>query len=712
MIKDFTPARSSLASGVVVKQHLLERNKYPQPEVTQSLYDYSGSIYTINKWNPEISQSVQISRNIVIPTGGAGGSVNQYNSLDTNPYYLDNVYGVTQSWQETIVIPSGVVTQTQSSQYEFYNGEYSGSEFIVEDGELNTECDIYKNPSTQDILYHISGNFNSSFQGFLNQQEFIQGPGEIHIWWQKTIVSQEKEYAPGYFDYIWSPAALTISKLALNGLNLEDYIPNALEYILQTAYVSGDVTLSGWTPSYTPSYNLGNLDLKVSTIQEVYTSFSGTGYYIVQLLPNPYNIIVLTDQAEGTVAIANKSSVVSVLEPYVPVGFYNSDCNPIINNTIINRLSQWYEQVDYNTNQSTPVNFQQIISGTAYPAAVQDSNYTSYQYSGIRYWGSKNTTDDFNSALTVTSSIVQTYQNDNIGITTLGYPSVNNFDTGIYEFAWGGGTYPEIAGGGAVKLSQILNVGSTSSVGIISPLTDYFASVVEQDLIPNSLPQFTQYTTTANIPNTARVMTTDFGVPTISNYMISSDTGATITAGFGGNSTLTFANSASRVTTNTSGYYITGSTIANTVMATEISNSLVSGDRWFVTLYQDLPNPVQGNLIPLNSGSINNYSVITTGSYNNPVLYNGVFEISTSVPTGTPTLYLYNDLPTNSGGFGNGGYGMLIWKAITDGTFVLFNGATLSGVGKGNLITSTASPTIKNNLTYITQEYGTNPKNQ
>ena len=61
--------------------------------------------------------------------------------------------------------------------------------------------------------------------------------------------------------------------------------------------------------------------------------------------------------------------------------------------------------------------------------------------------------------------------------------------------------------------------------------------------------------------------------------------------------------------------------------------------------------------------------------------------------------------------FGDGGYGMLIWKAIVDGTFVLFNGSTLSGVGKGNLILPTASPTIKNNLTYITQTYGTNPKN-
>jgi len=34
MIKDFTPARASLATGIVIKQTLLERNKYPLPQTT------------------------------------------------------------------------------------------------------------------------------------------------------------------------------------------------------------------------------------------------------------------------------------------------------------------------------------------------------------------------------------------------------------------------------------------------------------------------------------------------------------------------------------------------------------------------------------------------------------------------------------------------------------------------------------------------------
>jgi len=34
MIKDFTPARTSLATGIIIKQTLLERNKYPLPQAT------------------------------------------------------------------------------------------------------------------------------------------------------------------------------------------------------------------------------------------------------------------------------------------------------------------------------------------------------------------------------------------------------------------------------------------------------------------------------------------------------------------------------------------------------------------------------------------------------------------------------------------------------------------------------------------------------
>ena len=269
-------------------------------------------------------------------------------------------------------------------------------------------------------------------------------------------------------------------------------------------------------------------------------------------------------------------------------------------------------------------------------------------------------------------------------------------------------------GGGVVKLSQILNVDSTSSVGIISPITNYFTSVIGTNLIPNSQPQFTQYSTTANIPNTARVMTTEFGVPTISSYMISSEVTSTTAGGSGAVITIGGGNLLNLVTTNSSGFYTTGSLYSLNSASFDISNSLASGDKWFVTLYNDLPITVQGTLSPFNSGSTADYSIITENGYNDPIAYNGVFEILsvTASLASTCTWRVDKLFPSPAFNIGNGYYGMLVWKAITDGTFVLFNGATLSGVGKGNLITPTASPVIKNDLTYITQEYGTNPSNQ
>ena len=177
MVKDFTPARSSLAAGVVIKQHLLERNKYPQPEVGSARYDYSGSI------------------NTAFISGGAGGTVNQYNSLDTNPYYLNNVYGVTQSYSESIVIPSGVVNQVHSSQDEFYNGEFSGSNFVVTDGELNS-ANIFKQPDDTFLTYNVTlkNNTNQSFQQFFNSgSNMIDGDLIIYF----VVPSIPGDYTPG-----------------------------------------------------------------------------------------------------------------------------------------------------------------------------------------------------------------------------------------------------------------------------------------------------------------------------------------------------------------------------------------------------------------------------------------------------------------------------------------------------------------------------------
>jgi hypothetical protein len=46
MIKDFVPAKANLSTGLVIKSHMLERNKIPRHEPTLTFVNYSGSIDT------------------------------------------------------------------------------------------------------------------------------------------------------------------------------------------------------------------------------------------------------------------------------------------------------------------------------------------------------------------------------------------------------------------------------------------------------------------------------------------------------------------------------------------------------------------------------------------------------------------------------------------------------------------------------------------
>ena len=151
MIKDFVPARTSLASGIVIKQHILERNKYPQPQVdTNSIiakYAKSGSII----WNePIITKDLTISGTIVPQWndynegtvenfgGGTAGVFEMFNGTAFAPSG-SNIFNLTQSWSESIQNALGSVNVIHNSQDEFYNGEFEGSVIIATTQSLHQE---------------------------------------------------------------------------------------------------------------------------------------------------------------------------------------------------------------------------------------------------------------------------------------------------------------------------------------------------------------------------------------------------------------------------------------------------------------------------------------------------------------------------------------------------------------------------------------------
>jgi hypothetical protein len=291
MIKDFVPARTSLASGIVVKQHLLERNKYPQPQVNNhSTIAYYPSGSSNNQ--PLTFQDITISGTVVPQwndfqpgtienfSGGTGGTFNVFN-------YVANT---SQSWYETIPTVSGSVIILHSAQDEFYDGEFSGSNIIVTTQSLNTPF-----PNTpqafnyKQVHYYGTGSNEENIfkSNFLNPLTLPQN-GEMLFMNNGTVISifNTNVWVP-----IYNTKYIKISKIDCNGndqtIPLENltkiYVYNYLNntYVLYTITNINELSscflyeanlFEGYTPSLFPnqvfdytvsssitaSYNVGN----------------------------------------------------------------------------------------------------------------------------------------------------------------------------------------------------------------------------------------------------------------------------------------------------------------------------------------------------------------------------------------------------------------------------------------------------------------------
>ena len=60
-------------------------------------------------------------------SGGTGGTLEQFNGTEFYPTTVNNIYNVTQSWDESFETQLGIATYDRDDQREFYNGEFSGS---------------------------------------------------------------------------------------------------------------------------------------------------------------------------------------------------------------------------------------------------------------------------------------------------------------------------------------------------------------------------------------------------------------------------------------------------------------------------------------------------------------------------------------------------------------------------------------------------------
>jgi hypothetical protein len=452
MIKDFVPARTSLASGIVIKQHLLERNKYPQPQTdinSTIAYTTSGSVNNV----PFIFQNIIVSGTVAPQwnnynpgtienfSGGTGGSFEIFNGLSTSPSGTlgagpNNIFFITQSWIETIQTPSGSLSILHDAQDEFYDGEFSGSVLTVTTQSLAQPIPL----NLQSLLYNVSG---SSI--LFNPLQSTPSSGRIN-WQGSTYISSS------YISYIY------INENSLNGIDISTALSNLESGNQIILSVSGSVDDGPFQGQPFEATTTGTITSIYSTSPSIWRVNFSTD---PNLLATVYNI-QYPNQFVLYPELYPSSS--TLLVPFLNdiSNFYNSDYNPLINNVEDARLSDRFEEVEYYPGITTPTNLGVIISGSAIKAAVQDSNYSSKRVINPRYNGVKST-----------SQLLNTWSPPN---TTPGYsdqgtygktPTVESLKTMVAYCDWIGGWPPDRENASAVHVLYLIK----SDGSIIIPNT-------------------------------------------------------------------------------------------------------------------------------------------------------------------------------------------------------------------------------------------------
>lgn len=200
MVKDYVPARTSLATGIVIKQHILERQKYPQPQASWEQPEYSGSIKTRPGLADDYTRLYTSSGDfesfpIETITGSAGGSTPELNVGvgDTFGYTTNNIVNVSQSYTEDVTTPVGIFTETRSTAKEFIDGEYSGSNLTVTTQSLNPGCFEVFLKSQGDSAFYTMSFFKStddiSVSDFLNES-VIPLDGYFYLYYDTNTVPE------------------------------------------------------------------------------------------------------------------------------------------------------------------------------------------------------------------------------------------------------------------------------------------------------------------------------------------------------------------------------------------------------------------------------------------------------------------------------------------------------------------------------------------
>jgi len=410
MLADWVPARTSLAAGIVIKNTLLDRNRYRVPQVSPS-----ASIANIGSGStniPYIVEDQTITGSIDIGTieGSNGGTMPELFGQTSSVYTYPGVVNIDQVWYGSTPSLSGSVPFTSSYQTEFFNGELSGSNLVVTTGDLS-DCNV-----------EIVQLYNTASLGNLYDPAFTSTTNSV-----KYDFDFEKTYYITFTENNLGGTGAGGAKI-VNGIGKVYY---------------NNTTLTSGTSNTVDKLQLNGIINPLYFFTQNFPTLTATNIFVYE----------------------------SYIEP---------DCLVLSGDVQIERFSSKYMDVDFTTNQITAVNEQDILSGSATRAAVQDSNYTTARVINPRYKGSRSTSPGFNQPATTGSPIGK-------------IPNVEQLGSFFTYFDWVGSSNPEYKNAYNVHVKFMVDeIGTVINPGNVS--SSYYYNLL--DSYPDeSTPTLTLYNT-------------------------------------------------------------------------------------------------------------------------------------------------------------------------------------------------------------------------
>ena len=358
MIKDFIPARTSISTGIIIKPTILERSKYPEPQVSWTRPEYTASI-----------EHHSGSDTIYLFSGDNGGLYS----------------GQTSSFTESFSGPSGIFNIAHTDNAEFYNGELEGTTLVV------TTQSLLNNPLLEPKYRESIGDLQN-LNATRTSTQIISGSdlqsGSV-IFNQSNLTSPYYSTTTGIYTpqlNVQSSIVVTINFTFIN--SFDGFI--RFNFKEDGNYIDGMAMPIPISPAtVTQTFIIPNWNIKPGSNYTLDYGFAEqTGVNLTGSIntASTYKITVNNLAAQS----------LYYLDPtvYTQQNFPGNidlfdDYNAIYNNVYSNRVSNKYFDVDYSSKISSPVNLSSIISQSAIYAQVQPSNYTLRRHINPRYEGSK-----------------------------------------------------------------------------------------------------------------------------------------------------------------------------------------------------------------------------------------------------------------------------------------------------------------------------------